>query len=356
MPEFLPERILIIAIRAIGDVVLITPLLSVLKKRFHDTSIAVLVDGASAQVLENNPYLDQVFVIDRAKSQQLSWFQRWKSWIQLVTDLRRYQFDIVIDLFSGPRSAILGYVTRAKDRYCEDFRKSIRGLLYNHPIKICRDGRHLLEQKFNLIQPLIGNVDQREALLELYLTETERLHGKKILDVTENEQQKRIGLIPSAGSGWRVWPSERFAELADALCDTYGAKIILLGGEEDISICRHIEKRMHSQPLDLSGKTTLRELIAVLAELDLVISNVTGPMHLASALSKPKVLGLYGAADTIQYAPWGVNAMMLTKGSKEDAYWYQVDYQRDYEILCKIRVEDVLDVVKSVMTDWQGRH
>lgn len=93
--------------------------------------------------------------------------------------------------------------------------------------------------------------------------------------------------------------------------------------------------------------------MAVLGELDVVISNVTGPMHLASALAKPKVLGLYGAADTIQYAPWGVNSRMITKGAKEDAYWHKVDYQRDYEILCEIQVEDVWAVVKEMMPDWQ---
>ena len=190
------------------------------------------------------------------------------------------------------------------------------------------------------------------AVLELYLTETERLQGKQLLSVAGNNQKRRIGLIPSAGSGWRVWPSERFAELANALSDIYGAEIILLGGEEDISVCRHIGELMHSQLLDLSGKMTLRELIAVLAKLDLVISNVTGPMHLAVALAQPKVIGLYGAADTVQYAPWGTHGTMLTKGVRQDAYWHKVDYQKDYGILCQITVDDVLRTVKSVMTSW----
>ncbi|MCZ6802324.1 MAG: glycosyltransferase family 9 protein [Nitrospirae bacterium] len=352
MSEFLPERILIIAIRAIGDVVLITPLFPILKKRFPDTSLAIVVDGPSAQVLENNPYLDHVFVIDRVASQEFSWLTRWKLWVQLVSDLRRYHFDIVIDLFSGPRSAILGYMARAKDRYGEDFRHKIRGFLYNHPIKICRDGRHLIEQKFDLIQPLIGKINLEKTALELHLTETERLQGKQLFGVIGNIHQKRIGFIPSAGSDWRVWPSERFAELADVLCETYGAEVILLGGEEDIFICRHIGELMHANFLDLSGKTTLRELIAVLATLDLVISNVTGPMHLAVALAQPKVIGLYGAADTVQYAPWGTHGTMLTKGVSQDAYWHKVDYQKDYGVLCQITVDDVLRTVKSVMTSW----
>ena len=152
-----------------------------------------------------------------------------------------------------------------------------------------------------------------------------------------------------------MWPADRFAKLADALIHAYGVEMVLLGGVSDMAACHSIGERMGTKPLDLSGQTTLRELIGVLAELDLVISNVTGPMHLASALPKLKVIGLYGAADTIQYAPWSSNAMMLTKGSKEDAYWYQVDYQKDYEYLCRITVADVLEMVKKLMPAWNIR-
>ena len=353
MSEHCPERILLIAIRAIGDVVLITPFLSQLKKRFPHSSLTVLVDGLSSQVLENNPYLDQLIVIDRATSKHFSWPIRWKFWLQLVRDLRQHQFDIVVDLFSGPRSAILGYVTGAQDRYGEDFRRNVRGLLYNHPIKVLRDGRHLIEQKLEILHPLLGNVDVREMSLEVYLTEKERRQGQQILRIMERDRRKRIGLIPSAGSNWRVWPYDRFAELADALIDTYGAEIVLLGGVDDMSVCRSIGECMDATPTDLSGKTTLRELMAILGEMDLVISSVTGPMHLAVAISQPKVIGLYGAADTIQYAPWGVNSSMITKGTKDDAYWHKVDYQHDYEMLCQIQVKDVLAVVNDSMPDWQ---
>lgn len=329
-----------------------TSVIRELRGRFPDGFIGIVVDGPSARVLEHNPCLDHVFVIDRVASQQLSWFMRWKLWVQLVSDLRKHHFDIVIDVFSGPRSAILGYMSKAKDRYGEDFRHKIRGFLYNHPIKICRDGSHLIEQKFDLIQPLIGKVNLEEAVLDLYLTEKERLQGRQLLSAVGNNQRKRIGFIPCAGSDWRVWPAERFAELADVLCETYEVEIILLGGLEDIAVCRQIGNLMHATPLDLSGKTTLRELMAILAELDLVVANVTGPMHLATALRKPKVIGLYGAADTIQYAPWGTTAVMLTKGSKDDAYWHKVDYERDYQRLLQITVEDVVVAVRRVMPEW----
>jgi ADP-heptose:LPS heptosyltransferase len=350
----LQKRIFCLAIRAIGDVVLITPVPRLLKQKFPTAYLAALADGPSAQVLQNNPYIDRLFTIDKSCSRQLPWMQQFKEWVTLISEIRRERFDVVIDVFSGPRSAILSYLSGASERYGEDVRNRGRGFLYNHPIKICRDGRHLIEQKFDLVKALLGEKVLQVGKLELFLAEKERQQGRHLLGETRHGQIRRIGLIPNAGSIWRVWPAERFAELADCLIQTFGVEVILLGGGNDVEVCSKICGLMKENPRDLSGKTTLRELMAVLGELDLVISNVTGPMHLAIGLSQPKVIGLYGAADTVQYAPWGTYGTMLTKGSTQDAYWDKVDYRQDYELLCQITVEDVLHTVKSVMTEWQA--
>ena len=347
-------RILVIAIRAIGDVVLISPLLPLLKKTYPSGYLSVLVDGSCAAILENNPSVDRVITINRLESKGDSIWNRVKSWVNLVTELRNERFDIVIDVFSGPRSAMLSYLSGASERYGEDFRSRGRGFLYNHPIEISRDGRHLIEQKLDLVKALLGEKGLQVGKLELFLAEKERQQGRHLLGEMRHGQIRRIGLIPNAGSIWRVWPAERFAELADWLIQKFGFEVILLGGGNDVEVCSKICGLMKEKPRNFSGKTDLRELMAVLGELDLVISNVTGPMHLAVGLSQPKVIGLYGAADTIQYAPWGTYGTMLTKGSTQDAYWDKVDYRQDYEILCQITVEDVLHTVQSVMTEWSA--
>jgi ADP-heptose:LPS heptosyltransferase len=350
----LPTRILIIAIRAIGDVVLITPLISLLKKSYPTGYVAVLVDGPTAEVLANNPSIDRLIPINRSEAQRETFWKRGQNWGHLIRNIRNERFDVVIDVFSGPRSAILAYLSGASERFGEDFRNRGRGFLYNHPIKICRDGRHLIEQKLDLVKALLGEKNLQVGKLELFLAEKERQQGRHLLGEVGHGQMRRIGLIPNAGSIWRVWPAERFAELADCLIQKFGVEVILLGGGNDVEVCSKICGLMKEQPRDLSGKTTLRELLAVLVELDLVISNVTGPMHLAVGLFHPKVIGLYGAADTVQYAPWGTYGTMLTKGSTQEAYWDKVDYRKDYEILCQITVEDVFHVVQSVMTEWSA--
>jgi len=344
------KRILVLTIRAIGDVALMTPIFRLLKQKFPTAYLAALADGASAQVLYHTPHIDRLYTIDRTQSRRLTWARRMREWVDLVTHIRREQFDMVVDLFSGPRSAILAWLSGAPVRYGEDVRRGLRGFLYSQPIKVVRDGRHLVEQKLDLLQSLVGNVEREAALLELYPTKDEQVAADLLLTRNDGVLRKRVGLIPGAGSIWRIWPAERFSELGDLLIKEYDVDMYLLGGKDDIPVCRRISDVMETKPIDLSGKTTLRELIALLAKLDLVISNVTGPLHLASAFSKPQIIGLYGEADTVQYAPWGNNVMMVTKGRVDRAYWKKVDYKRDHKILRQITVKDVLEAVKRVMT------
>ena len=344
-------RILVISIRAIGDVVLMTPILALLKKAFPQSYLAVLVDGSTAEVLFHNPSVDRLIRIDRSALKTQGGWKQGSHWIHLIRDLQQEQFDLAVDLFSGSRSALLTFFSKAPKRYGEDFRAHGRGYLYNFPIKILRDGKHLIEQKVELLNALLGEGELKAGPLEVFVTDSEKEQAQQLLTRKTRRGITRVGLIPSAGSNWRIWPLERYAELANILVHTIGVEIVLLGGEGDRATCRAVSERMQVKPLDLSGKTTLRELIAVLGELDLVIANVTGPMHVAVALPKPKVIGLYGAADTIQYAPWGMNAKMLTKGTTRDAYWNRVDYRKDYEVLCQITVDDVLESVRSTMLD-----
>ena len=255
-------RILVIAIRAIGDVVLISPLLPVLKKTYPSGYLAVLVDGPTAEVLARNPSIDRLIPINRSESQRETSWKRGQNWVHLIRDIRNERFDVVIDVFSGPRSAILSYLSGASERYGEDFRNRGRGFLYNHPIKVCRDGRHLIEQKFDLVKALLEEKGLQVGKLEFYLAEKERQQGQYLLGETRHGQIRRIGLIPNAGSIWRVWPAERFAELADCLIQKFGVEVILLGGGNDVEVCSKICGLMKEKPRDLSGKTTLRELMA----------------------------------------------------------------------------------------------
>lgn len=351
----LGKRVLVIAIRTIGDLVLVTPVLRLLKRRIPASYLAVLADGLSAEVLRHNPHVDRTIVIDRTSMRRLRPWQRVRDEWTLLRNLRGERFDTVVDLFSGPRSALWTWLSGAGDRYSEDYRERLRGFLYNHPVKVIRDGTHLVEQKLQIVGPLVGAVERSDAWLELVVTREEQDHARHILSARGVTAPKLIGLVPSAGLRFRRWPVERFAQVADRLVDRYGAKIVLFSSndEGEVAICRRLTQLMTHKTVDLAGMLTLRELIACLHECDLVISNDTGPMHIAVGLNKPRVVALFGAANTIHYAPWGPTAVMITKGAPDHAYWKDVDYERDFHAhLLRISPEDVIARIEQLPLGW----
>jgi predicted lipopolysaccharide heptosyltransferase III len=345
----------VIAIRTIGDLVLVTPVLRLLKQRVPASYLAVLADGLSAEVLRYNPHVDRTMVIDRSLMRKLEPWQRVREEWNFVRSLRAERFDIVVDLFSGPRSALWAWFSGAGDRYGEDYRQRLRGFLYNHPVKVIRDGTHLVEQKLQIVRPLVGAVERTDAWLELVVTREEQDHARHVLSSRGVTAPKLVGLAPSAGLRFRRWPVERFAQVADRLADRYSVKIILFSSndEGEVAICRRLTQLMTHKTVDLAGALTLRELIACLRECDLVISNDTGPMHIAVGLNKPRVVALFGAANTIHYAPWGSTAAMITKGTPEQAYWKAVDYERDFnDHLLRISSEDVIARIEQLPLGW----
>src|SRR2546428_3598545 len=130
------KRILVVAIRAIGDLVLITPILRLLKHGVPASYLAVVADGSSSDVLRHNPHVDHLMCMDRAASRRLPWYQQLRDSLSLLKELRRVQFDVAVDLFSGPRSALLVGFCGARDRYGEDVRARLRGFMYNHHINV----------------------------------------------------------------------------------------------------------------------------------------------------------------------------------------------------------------------------
>lgn len=340
-------KILILAIRAMGDAVLITPVIRLIRQNLAPSYLALLVDSISADVLLNNPYIDRLYVINRSEHRKKPLFQRIGRDIEFIKELRKERFDIAIDLFSGPRSAILSYLSGAEVRYGEDKRVKLRGFLYNRRIKVKEEGHHLIEQKLQIINSLIKKTD--DTSLELFLTEEEIAETRRLLTEKRiRDDRLRVGLFP--GSGWRHknWPPEKFAKLGDILAEKYNAEILLFGGPRDADVCRQVESLMANPSIKLYGIASVRDTIALINEMDLFVSNDTGPMHIAVALKKPTV-ALFGPSDVKKYGPWGKNAVVVSKYLPCSPCPQQVDTCKDNRCMKDIQVEEVLEKCQIIL-------
>jgi len=302
-------RLLVLAIRALGDVVLTTPVYRILKAAYPIATVDVVVERPYGDLLRGNPNLDAIYEVDRGRD--LPRTANWSAQARLIGALRQKHYDTVVDLFSGPRSALMARLTGAGRRIGEDTRSRGRGWLYTHPIPVQREEEHLVAQKLRLIRPLVGDV--KEAPLELFVGSEGRAEAETLFQARGvRPGVPRICLFP--GSGWinTRWPSERFAALGDLMADRYDADVIILGGEKDLAVCEAVADGMRHTPHRFSDLRSLQLMAALISRMDLFVSNNTGPMHMAVALKVPTV-AICGPTNLRKYSPWGNRFQVVSR-------------------------------------------
>ncbi len=350
-------KILVIALRAMGDMVLITPILRLLKTFQPGVEITLVVDAIGHEVLLNSPYIDQMLVIDRNQNRKLPLIDRIQMEIGFFNRLRRKRFDVAVDLFGGPRSALMAWLSRAPRRYGEEVPGDFRSRLYNHRTAVSREGEPLVLQKLKIVRSFIGHFED-DLALELFLTGEEKERGVRSL---KRHGVRRddivVGFFPGAGWEYRQWPPEKFAALGDRLAKMPGVRIVLIGGVRDQSVCEEVSSRMGALPLTLIQRS-VRETMAFIDRLDLFVSNDTGPMHIAVALGRPTI-ALFGPGNTIKYGPWRGNAVTITKNllCSPCPQWFdpckKAGRERQ-ECMRRIEVEEVFQAALSFLDVAEG--
>jgi ADP-heptose:LPS heptosyltransferase len=219
-------------------------------------------------------------------------------------------------------------------------------------------GKHIVEYYAELLKYL--KLDLKYRQLELYLKkedikEIEELLAKEGLSQTDF----LVGIIPGAGASWgkdaqlKHWPAENFARLADKIIENYQAKIIIMGDFSEQEIAKQVMAKMHHKAWDLTGKTTLSQLAALLSKARLVITNDGGPLHMAVALGV-KSVSIFGPVDNVVYGPYPASdKYTVIKKELTCRPCYQKfripACDRDRECINSISTEDVLAAVSSLI-------
>ena len=286
------HRILLTRLKYIGDIVLTTPLIHTLRERFPNAYIAYLGDKNGVSLLEQNPYLDEIFSIDFSRNtllQQLGLFYR----------LNRKHFDLVIDLFCNPRSALLSYATQAPVRVGGDLPG--RGKLYT--IRIKDDGTPKSAVEFHYQSLKAAGIEPKYFAPEIFLTEDEKKESRRYLEWQGIDFSKPLVALHPGGT-WpaKLWPAERFADLADLLTAKTHAQIVLTKGPRDDDAAGKVESAVVGGVLPLPV-LPLRQLAAILSLCSAYVANDSGPMHIAAAVGTPTI-GLFGPGEEKIWFPY----------------------------------------------------
>jgi heptosyltransferase-1 len=285
--NFAPRNILVIDFGQLGDVVLSLPALRAIRERFPQARITVAVGLPGAPVIDLSGYADASIVVDRVKlrdgSKPLSIWRIAK----LVRNVRRERFDFVIDLHSLSETNLLGFLSGAQHRlFARRQNRSLDFLANFHPrppVEAHDSGRHAVDRYLDVLIPLgikdAPRIPRLKTRAEDDLTIEQMLKKEKA-----NTNVPLVGLFPGAGHPGRRWPLERFAEVAERLVRNDGVRIVLFAGPEEREMVREM-KTLFPRETIILDRLTIPQLAAALARLSVFVSNDTGPMHIATAVS-----------------------------------------------------------------------
>jgi ADP-heptose:LPS heptosyltransferase len=293
-----PRRILIVLMGAIGDVVRALPLAGRIRRGWPNAHIAWAVEPKSAPIVQTHPWIDEVILYDRRRA---PW-----SFLPFLSRVRAAGFDLVIDLQRHLKSGVTAYVSGASRRIGFD---SANTKEFNHLFSTERIAPQP-NMRLKLMQyQVFGDA------LGLAPTPIEFALGP-----TRAEEQRADALLADApaprlavilGSSWpsRIYFPESIAavisDLARAGASTLAMFPVLLGGPDETELGAEVARLLNGAPgLNLTGKTSLRDLIAIFKRCDAAFGPDSGPMHIAAAVGCP-VVSLWGATEAQRSAPWG---------------------------------------------------
>ncbi len=286
----IPLRILVTRLRYLGDVVLSTPALAALAKRYPSAEVYFLGEEPHVSVLGGNPNLAGVIALRKGFGGTL----------RAAAALRRLRFSAAVDLFYNPRSALLLYLSGIPVRIGGSRR--LRRRLYTHAAVAPAGMRSAVAHHLAALRAI--DVEGEETLPRVYLSRGEIERGRSLLEGVLGGTRGRMRIAFHPGGTWAAkrWPGERFAALAEAIREELGAEAVALAGPGEEEIVSSIARASRGALTPLPPMP-VREAASVLAACDAVVANDGGVMHLAVALGRPTV-AVFGPTEPDIWFPY----------------------------------------------------
>jgi heptosyltransferase-1 len=296
------KNILIAKPSSLGDIVLALPALRALRLSFPEAKISWLIRPEFAELIENHPYLNEIITFDR-KLLGKAWFHpgAFGALMSLIRKLRRYEFDVIFDFQGLFRTASLAWLSGCKIRFGMANAREFATFFYTNKVPQNAECIHMVDYYLKIIQAAGASDFDVEFVFPRNPAAEDSV--RRLLASNAIEDNYAV-LISGSAHQDKCWPPERFARLADIITSQYNLSIIATGSVSESAIIEKIKENANVPIASLAGQTSLGELVALLKGARLVVSNDTGPGHIAAALGVPLVL-MFGRANPIRLEPYG---------------------------------------------------
>jgi len=333
------KRILIVNVNWLGDTLFATPFIRAVREKYPKAYIAIITHPRCYEILEGNRNIDEIIIYDE-KKQHKSLLRRFS----IISYLRSKNFDTAFILRKSLSRTLLLLFSKIQHRV--GYRSKRAGFLLTKRIDVPHKELHKVEYFLNLARAM--GIETENKNYEICISGN---NIEKAENILKDAGLKDKGFIVlNAGGNWnpKRWPLENFAKLGDEIFKKTGLSIALTGAEKDIQLAEDIARLMKHKPAVLCGKTDLKTLGAVFKKAVCVISNDSGPMHLAVA-ARANVIAIFGPTSPELTGPYGDGRYLVLHkdiGCKIPCYDSKCN---DNRCIKAVSVEDVIEAVEEII-------
>ena len=326
------KKILCIKPRGIGDIVLSTIILDNLLNHYPNAKIDYLTEHFAKHSVKNNPLVNKVITMHKTEFV-----------LKVAWKIRKEKYNIIIDLWSNPRSAQITFFSGVKFRVGYAYRG--RKYAYNILGTSGKGEHHSAEHNLELLKPLDVKIISKK--IQFRVGPLEKLFADDFFNENDLSNESVFGIIPSGGWDSKRCDKNKWVEICRSALQEFNCKILVLWGPGDESDADFIKSNLGKDCL-LAPKSTLRQMAGLISKCKLVIANDSGPMHISAALGIP-TLGIFGPTNPKAHGPYSPNSDYIIKRDLECIICNKLICPFQHECMRELNTADVIEKIYTLL-------
>jgi heptosyltransferase II len=339
------KRVVVRGTNWVGDSVMTLPALRALRRVLPDAHVTLVMRPSARGIFADVDFVDEILIYDRRGPFSI---------IPQVREWRKRQFDLAVLFQNAFEAALIPFLAGVPLRL--GYATESRQALLTHPLALpdWRSSRHEVFYYLYLITALEQSLSGTSEICEaepdasLQISDARKAEAENLLrSYGVREGEPVVALCPgSINSRAKRWPAERYATLADRFIDSH-RQVLLIGSADEADVTREVTSGMRNQAVVLTGKTSLDQITAVLSLADLVVTNDTGPAHIAAALGRPTLV-IFGPTNPLTTRPFAPEAEILRR-PPDCAPCMLRDCPIDHRCMTAISVDEVFEHSQALL-------
>jgi len=343
---------LLIKLSSLGDVVHCFPILRAIKKHNPESHISWLIDDRFLELAQCSSAVDDLFLFYRDRwARPTRLFQTIGDCLDLRKKMKESKFDVAIDLQGLLRSGMVGWFSGARRRIGFPNGREGSRFFYNTSLPVPEGDVHAIDRYLSVLEhleiPYDGTVDYGIELPQEAQEKVDLAWPKN------NEKELWVTINPNARWSSKRWPEEKFARLAYEVIERTGSRVFFIGTGKDRMRVARIRMKTEKLTGDLTGRLSIPELFAFLGRTDLLITNDSGPMHMAAAIGTP-VVAIFGPTNPSRTGPYSENHRIVRKDIECSPCYFR-KCPIGHNCMKELEPEEVLEQVVDFLTVQQKR-